>query len=258
MHHCRDWPTWRFGPASSSLASTASNSVHASRNGMIFSRSPSGVSVTDCARVSAPVSVRYKLLQSSRLVSSSMENGQIPSAARRRTFRHCLPLLGLFGAAFAPPGQAATVSVSYDAPLRFGKFVVPVSGSRTVSTTGAVTDNGVYPIVSSTTGPAQFTVTYDRGNESSLPLTVLLQVQITGQAASSGSVTGTISSFSTDIPGVLGLLPGSLASLTLTNCRTRRCATSVRVGGQLQVTRTSGGAELTVPILVTASVIAAF
>lgn len=154
--------------------------------------------------------------------------------------------------------QAATVSVSYDAPLRFGRFVVPTTGTRTVSPTGVVTDSGVFAIAGDPVAPAQFTITYDRGFESTTPLTVLMQLQITGEVANSGNVTGSISTFTTDLAGASPFFPGSFLSLTMTSCRSRRCAQTVRIGGSLNVTRNSGGAKLTVPILVTATLIAAF
>src|SRR5512143_2915484 len=78
--------------------------------------------------------------------------------------RACLgvAMLGLY-----PAQQAAakppSVKVLANADLRFGAFGVMATGARTISTAGAVTNFGIIPVPGSPTGPAEFSVVYDRG-----------------------------------------------------------------------------------------------
>ena len=90
-------------------------------------------------------------------------------------WRHCtFPLLalGLLIPSAPAPAAVAALTVTADAALRFGTFVVPASGSRTVSASGAVINDAVFPVASSPVGPSQFTIAYDRGSEDHKPITV--------------------------------------------------------------------------------------
>lgn len=110
------------------------------------------------------------------------------------------------------------------------------------------------PLTGSAPGPAQFTFTYDRGNNANTNYSLLIAVLVPGVASQvSGGVTGTIARFDTDLPGISELVPGQTAQITITGCQRRICSRSFRVGGTLQVTRTAGGAELAIalPIVVT-------
>jgi len=158
----------------------------------------------------------------------------------------------------AAPTFAATpaVTLSADAPLRYGAFVVFSSGSRTVSATGAVTNVSITPIASAPVGPAQFTVAYDRGNQNGKPITVVLQVVLaSAPQVSQGGVTGRLSAFDSDLPGALNLLPGQAVTYTIANCTTRVCSKTFRVGARLDVTRSTGGAALSIQLPVLATLI---
>jgi len=159
-------------------------------------------------------------------------------------------------AGISPPAHAAapSVSVSADQALRFGSFFTDTAGTRTVSATGSVSGSAIVPLTGSAPGPAQFTFTYDRGNNANTNYSLLIAVLVPGVASQvSGGVTGTIARFDTDLPGVSELVPGQTAQITITGCQRRICSRSFRVGGTLQVTRTAGGAELAIalPIVVT-------
>lgn len=158
----------------------------------------------------------------------------------------------------APAGAAApSVSVSADQALRFGSFFTDTTGTRTVSATGSVSGSAIVPLTGSAPGPAQFTVTYDRGNNGNANYSLLISVLVPGAASQvSGGVTGTISSFDTDLPGIPALLPGQTAQLTITGCQRRICTRTFRLGGTLRVARTSGGAQLAIPVPVVVTVLA--
>lgn len=151
----------------------------------------------------------------------------------------------------------ASISVSADQPLRFGTFVVPAAGSRSITAEGMVTSNGILSIGSDPVGPAQFTITYDRGSESPRSISILVQVFLSGgQPITVQSVTGSLSSFDTDLPGTTSLAPGVPAIFTIADCTQRQCRQTFHVGARLDVTRSSAGASLIIPLPVTASVLA--
>ncbi|MBU6267170.1 MAG: DUF4402 domain-containing protein [Sphingomonadales bacterium] len=161
--------------------------------------------------------------------------------------------------AFAGVARADTpgISVTTDQTLRFGSFVVPFTGSRTIDAGGAVASDGVFAAGNDPVGPAQFTITYDRGPGSTAPVTVIVQVLLAGAASQvQGGVSGGLSTFSTDLPGVTALLPGQAVTFSITNCRTQTCSQTFHVGGRLDVTRFSGGASLAIPLPVSATVLA--
>jgi hypothetical protein len=155
----------------------------------------------------------------------------------------------------ASPARADNLIVTADQQLRYGSFAVPGTGSRTVSATGLVTDSGILP-VSGPTGPAQFTLAFDRGGSSN-PVTLVIQVLLGSVGpVSQGGVTGTLSAFTTDLPGIPLLVPGQAAILNVTGCAARICTRSFRIGARLDITRASGGAALTLPLPVSATVLA--
>jgi Domain of unknown function (DUF4402) len=184
----------------------------------------------------------------------------------KRTSRHWFRRLELaltlgVAALIAPvPAQAAPASltVTPDTALRFGSFVVITTGSRTVSASGAVTNSGIFPVGTAPVGPAQFTVTYDRGNNSPQTLSVTFQLVLGSVApVSQAGVSGTLSGFVSDLPGAAVLVPGQVITITIPSCATRTCSRTFRVGARLNVTRTSGGAALTIALPVTATLISA-
>lgn len=157
------------------------------------------------------------------------------------------------------PGVAHAdgLSLSADSGLRFGSFVVPASGWRAVDAGGAVSGSGIFPAGSDPVGPAQFTVSYDRGSASTGSASIVVQLVLPGSATQvSGGVSGTLSGFVTDLPGLPTLLPGQATIFVIGNCTTRVCSQTFRVGARIDVTRSSGGARLTIPLPLAATVLA--
>ena len=157
-----------------------------------------------------------------------------------------------------PTARAAqpTFSLLVDADLRFGSFVVMASGARIVSATGAVSNIGIFPIASGVTGPAQFTIAYDRGNNGNKALDVSFELSMgSPPSVGGGGVTGTLSGFTTDISGVPAIVPGQVVPLEITGCRTRICARTVRIGSRIDVSRSSTGRTIAIPIPMTATLV---
>lgn len=190
-------------------------------------------------------------------------HGQVRRALTRRTAClaavACLPLpWGAVALADQP-----SVTITADQPLRFGTLLVPASGTRTVGPDGSVADSGLFGMDGAPVGPAQFTVTYDRGNNGnqygrggSGNVTILVQVIFAGyQTVRSGGVTGRLSDLTSDLQGAGNQLTGSVATLTIANCSQRRCSETFRIGARLDVTRASGGADLVFPLPATAAII---
>ena len=77
----------------------------------------------------------------------------------------------LFGSGFlvagllVPAAHADTpqLQILPQSELKFGSFAVPSRGSIEVGPTGLVSRSGVISVASGDTGPARFTVRYDRG-----------------------------------------------------------------------------------------------
>lgn len=182
-----------------------------------------------------------------------------PASPLQATCWMAAAVLGLGFAGTASPALAAqpSITVSADQALRFGSFFTDTTGTRTVSATGSVTGSAIIPLTGTAPGPAQFTVTYDRGNNANVNYSLLVSVLVPGAASQvSGGVTGTIASFDTDLPGVSALLPGQTAQVTFTGCQRRICSRTFRVGGTLRVARTSGGAQLAIPVPIVVTVLA--
>jgi hypothetical protein len=156
------------------------------------------------------------------------------------------------------PAVAApeSLTVTADAQLRLGAFIVISQGSRRVSANGTVTNDSIYPVGNSPVGPAQFTVTYDRGNSSQRPLNIVFDVSLAGVSpVNQAGVRGTLSAFDSDLAGASALVPGRNYRVTLTNCITRTCSQTFRVGARLDVTRSSGGGVLTITLPIVANLI---
>lgn len=158
----------------------------------------------------------------------------------------------------APDCMAGPVSVIATSELRFGQFAVVSAGSRTVSASGIVTDNGVFPLRGGVTSPATFSVAFTRP-PLSLQSTTLLQLQLSsGPIIANGMVTAKISQFDTDLPGGGSFSPGSLVSVTLPPCLSAQCTQNFKVGGRLEITRSNGGASLRIPVVATVTIVSAF
>ena len=156
------------------------------------------------------------------------------------------------GADAAQPAFALTVN----SDLRFGSFVVMATGARVVGATGAVTNIGIYPIASGATGPAQFTVAYDRGNNGNKVLDIAIEI-IMGSVPSvgGGGVTGALSGFTTDMPGVPTIATGQIIPIAITGCRDRICSRTFRIGSRLDVSRSGTGRTIAIPIPLTATLV---
>lgn len=183
----------------------------------------------------------------------------VTSSAWFASFKHAL-VLAAAALTMPAPALAApeSLAITADTSLRFGTFVVLSAGSRTISASGAVTNSGIFPVSSAPVGPAQFTVTYDRGNNSRFPLGITFQLLLSNVSpVTQSGVRGTLSGFVSDLPGVPVLVPGRAVTITLPSCATRTCSATFRVGARLDVTRASGGAALTIVLPMTATLIAA-
>ena len=156
--------------------------------------------------------------------------------------------------------QAKTpeVLIVSESDLQFGKFMVFGTGSRTVSASGVVRDLSIVPLEGARTAPARFTVSYDRGNESKHVLDIELEIVLSAPpAVTIDGVSGRVSELETDLAGTGRVSPGQPIRVWMRNCRTRVCSQSFQVGGKISVDRRYGGAVLSVPIPIDATVLMA-
>lgn len=153
---------------------------------------------------------------------------------------------------------APSLVLQSDRALRFGSFVVFANGSRTVSSTGTVTDSGVFPVSGASRGPAQFTLTYDRGVPAFGPIvvSVLLNLSPPGTMSQNG-LSATVANFDTDLVGIPLLTPGQSILFTMPVCTTQVCTQVFHVGGRITVTQPGTGGTITVPLSLTANLVAA-
>ena len=161
----------------------------------------------------------------------------------------------------APCALAATpasFTASADRPLTFGTLVTASGGSRTIGADGSSSDNGVFPLGSSTSGPAQFTMTFARASNDHAVYQLVFQFSLPSPGSVNvGGVQGNLSGFTTDLPGVPRLLPGQTAIYTLPNCVTATCSVTFHVGATLSVTPATSHANLAFPLVLLTTVIAA-
>ncbi len=158
----------------------------------------------------------------------------------------------------AVPADAAPplLTITPGADLRFGTFAVFGSGSRTVTAQGAVVDNAIFSEPGSVTGPAEFLLSFDRGNESKFPIDVIIELVLSGPNMQQvGGVSGTVSAFTSDLPGAPVIVPGQPVTVSMLRCPSRVCTRSFRVGGRLDVTKYHGGASLAIPLPIDATVV---
>lgn len=175
-----------------------------------------------------------------------------PIVSNPAILRACLPLAGLAAlAASAPMAEAAPaqVSVVANSDLRFGSFAVPSSGWIAVTPTGGVTQAGIFKVASGDTGPASFTVAYDRGNNGNKRLEISIELVVsTPPSFNLGGVTGRLSQLQSDLQGYPTVQPGQIIQIEMSNCRARVCSQSFNLGGRLDVTANGSGAALAIPI----------
>lgn len=169
-----------------------------------------------------------------------------------------LTVLGLAALTWGGAAQAnpPKVTVVENAQLRFGSFLVFGSGARYVGPAGEIVDSQVYPTPAEPAGPAQFTLSYDRGNESRRPLDIVVELVLSPPPVLLGGIRASLSNFTSDLPGGGILAPGKVVSVTLGKCTQRVCSRSFSIGGRIDVQRSWGGGRLTFPLLVDAVVVA--
>ncbi len=150
----------------------------------------------------------------------------------------------------------ASLTISSDTFLRFGAFVVLSRGARVVSPSGTVTDESLFPVNTIAVGPGQFTVTFDRGNNDPKPYAVIFQLVLgTVSPVNQSGITGTLSAFSSDLPGGVIITPGQAFNARMLNCTTRICTKIFHVGARLDIARSSGGGELAIALPIVAQLI---
>lgn len=149
-----------------------------------------------------------------------------------------------------------TLSIINPVLLRFGTFAVPVSGFREVSPSGNVTSSGIFALSNGGTGPAMFTVQYDRGNNGKRRLDIVIELTFsTPPAFVQGGLNARLSRYQTDLPGYGVITPGQTLRIEMLNCLQRVCSRSFNLGGRLDVDRAFGGGLVEIPIPVDAVVI---
>ncbi|WP_353228570.1 DUF4402 domain-containing protein [Novosphingobium sp.] len=159
----------------------------------------------------------------------------------------------------AHAATAATFTATADQPLRFGTMVTVGSGSRTVGADGSTSNNSVFPLGDRSSGPAQFTMTYARASNDRSTYQLIFQFSLPAAPnVSASGVQGSLTNFTTDLPGAATLQPGATAVYTLPNCVAATCSVTFHVGGTLNVTRASGGATLSFPLLLLTTVTTVF
>lgn len=158
----------------------------------------------------------------------------------------------------AAHGDQPSVRIVPQGDLRFGTFLVFGAGSRTVSAAGAVINQALEPVAGDAPAPARFTVSYDRGNNSSHVLDVEMDLVVSASPmVRIGGVEARLSALVSDLPGALQIQPGRPIRLRMTGCRTRVCSRTFQVGGRLDVTRQNGQARLSIPIPLEATLVSA-
>lgn len=167
----------------------------------------------------------------------------------------CVVGLGLVICTTRGNADQSELRITPDRNLRFGTFAVPSSGWREITPMGQVTSSGVIAMPGNT-GPAQFTLAYDRGNNGQAQLNLRFElILLPAPVVTNGGVVARLTAYQTDLPGAARVAAGQPVTVSIPNCRQRICATSFRVGGRLTLDRTTGGGSIAVPIPVSATVV---
>ncbi|MGB7408592.1 MAG: DUF4402 domain-containing protein, partial [Pontixanthobacter sp.] len=165
-----------------------------------------------------------------------------------------LALIGLC----APPAHAARpqLRIVSEGELRFGSFAVMDSGYRIVGPNGGVQSSGIFSITSGDTGPARFTIQYDRGNNGRRRLNLRIQLVLSATpVVTEKGIVARLSSYRTDLPGAGAVQPGRIIELNIPNCTQRVCSKSFSLGARLDIERSFGGGQIEVPIPIDAVLI---
>ena len=155
--------------------------------------------------------------------------------------------------------QSSSLTLTKDQPLHFGSFAVLDHGSKTVGASGTVANEGLVALGNLHESPAQFTLTWQRGDASLQPVTVLVQLAF-GKAptVTTGSITAQITAYETDLGGLATITPGGGLSYTFANCASRSCSATFRVGARMDITAAGDGAPLTLALPITARIMAEY
>lgn len=162
-------------------------------------------------------------------------------------------LLAPAGPARAQPPQ---LTITPRSSLSFGTFAVFGTGSRTVTPQGTVLDAGIFPDPGTPASPAQFDLTYDRGNESKFPIDIYIQLVISGPNVDTRpGMNATVSALTSNLPGAPAIVPGQAFTVSIVRCAQRVCGTSFQVGGRIDVTRSHGSGTVVIPLPIDGSVV---
>lgn len=137
--------------------------------------------------------------------------------------------------------------------LRFGSFAVIGRGYRIVRPSGDVESVGLFSTGGGDTGPARFTVQYDRGNNGRRRLNLKVDLVFSSApVVTEEGVVARLTSYRTDLPNYPAVSAGQVIQIEIPNCVQRVCSKTFNLGGRLDVTRNYGGALIEVPIPVDA------
>lgn len=175
--------------------------------------------------------------------------------------RQLVAACGIALALVAAPAHAGvlvpTFTATADQPLQFGKIVTSGGGTVTIGPDGTISDSGVVPVSGLSSSPAQFTLSYSKALLDLFTYQLIFQITLQGPGADKvGQVQGTLSAFTTDLPGYSHIASGQTLTYTLPRCSNPTCNVTFHIGSTLTVSTTGGGAVLTFPLAVMTSVTA--
>lgn len=191
---------------------------------------------------------------------SLFRDDKVGRAPPHRSMKFALVAIVAISLLFSGALEAKTpeVRVKPEGELAFGTFMVFGSGARTVSASGLVSDFSIVPLEGTRARPARFTIEFDRGNESKQVMDVTVQLAFFAPSTyRQGGVEARLSAFETDLAGNSNISSGELIELRFENCRTRICSKSFHIGARLDVNRQFGGADLVIPIDISARILTA-
>ncbi|MGB3753209.1 MAG: DUF4402 domain-containing protein [Parerythrobacter sp.] len=163
---------------------------------------------------------------------------------------------GLLCMATPATAKQAELRVDAQTELRFGSFAVLDQGYRAVGPNGSVQELGIYAVTRGDTGPARFTVSYDRGNNGRKQLDIEIELVFATPAPFLDTgLKAQLGQYRTDLPGYASVSPGQVVTLRIPGCRQRVCSTTFNVGGRLDVSRSTGGGPVVINIPVDAVLI---
>lgn len=155
--------------------------------------------------------------------------------------------------------QGSSLSLTQDQPLRFGSFAVLDRGSKSVGALGTVVNEGLVPLGNLHENPAQFTLTWLRGDAGLQPVTVVVQLAFgKAPAVTTGSINAQITAYETDLGGLTSITPGGGLTYTFANCASASCSATFRVGARMDITAAGDGAPLTLALPITARIMAEY